>query len=520
MQGNGKKIIIVGGGIAGLAAGIYGRLAGYVVEIYEKNPSAGGQCVGWDRSGCHIDNCIHWLTGTKKGTQLREVWEMVGALQEKTEFVDCDKFYTSITKDHTVTLWKDLDRTEAELLALSPQDRKEIKKFIEHVRYAAECEMPAEKPMDAMGIGDYIHMGAAMAHMPRVIKEYGSIDMQEMAQRFSHPALKTLFTDYMPKQYTASSFLVSYASVASGNGEIPKGGSMAMTNRMVERFLRLGGKLYCSCTVLQILIENRKAVGICFKTSSQLHTSTISQTQSIRQVKDEIKDQTIVRADYIISAVDTMEMFAHLIGKKYMNKAWRVCYADSEKYPLFSAVQAAFMADSEAYKEKGTLFFYCSPFRVGGRVIDRLSIKSYEYEPEFAPEGKIVLQVNIPQFDKEYFYWKNLTRKEYEEEKKEVARKIEECLLIQFQKLQGHMELLDCWTPITYERYCNAYHGAYMSFIIKKGVRSFRVKGTVKGIKHLYIASQWIMAPGGLPVAVTAGKFAIWRIARKDKIKW
>lgn len=82
-------------------------------------------------------------------------------------------------------------------------------------------------------------------------------------------------------------------------------------------------------------------------------------------------------------------------------------------------------------------------------------------------------------------------------------------------KQWGHMEFLDCWTPLTYEQYCNAYHGAYMGFITRKGVKSFRVKGVVKGIKNLYIASQWIMAPGGLPVAVTAGKFAIWRIVRK-----
>ena len=79
------------------------------------------------------------------------------------------------------------------------------------------------------------------------------------------------------------------------------------------------------------------------------------------------------------------------------------------------------------------------------------------------------------------------------------------------------MEVLDCWTPLTYERYCNAYHGAYMSFITKKGIKSFRVKGTVKGVKNLYIASQWIMAPGGLPVAVTSGKFSIYWIAKKDK---
>ena len=49
------------------------------------------------------------------------------------------------------------------------------------------------------------------------------------------------------------------------------------------------------------------------------------------------------------------------------------------------------------------------------------------------------------------------------------------------------------------------------------GVKSFLVKGKLKGVKKLYIASQWIMAPGGLPVEVTAGKSAVWRIARKDK---
>ena len=91
-----KKIVIVGGGIAGLSAGIYGKLAGYDVDIYEKNPVAGGQCMGWNRKGCHIDNCIHWLTGTKKGTTLRKVWETVGALDEHTEFADCDSFYTCL----------------------------------------------------------------------------------------------------------------------------------------------------------------------------------------------------------------------------------------------------------------------------------------------------------------------------------------------------------------------------------------------------------------------------------------
>ena len=420
------------------------------------------------------------------------MWETVGALENQTEFVDSDRFYTSITENQRVTLWKDLERTEEELLRLSPEDETEIRKFIEHVRYATACEMPVEKPMDAMGIRDYIRMGVSMADMPKVMKEYGSMDLQEMAGRFRHPALQALFTDYLPKEYVASSFLVSYATIVSGNGEIPKGGSLAMANRMVKRFQQLGGNLYCGTSVVRILIENRKVVGI--------------ETEEKK-----------VSADYVISAVDTMEMFDHLIGKDNMDARWRNCYADTEKYPLFSAVQAAFVADRSAYEEQGTIFFDCMPFSVGGKKIDRVSIKSYEYEPEFATAGKVVLQINIPQFDREYLYWQGLPREEYERQKKEAAGAIEERMYVQFPGLRGHMEFLDCWTPVTYQRYCNAYHGAYMSFITRKGVKSFRVKGMIKGIKNLYIASQWIMAPGGLPVAVTAGKFAVWRIARKEK---
>ena len=106
----------------------------------------------------------------------------------------------------------------------------------------------------------------------------------------------------------ASSFLVSYASIASGNGEIPTGGSLAMVNRMVKKFQGLGGNLYCNAPVLRVLIENKKAAGV------------------------ETADKKTVLADYIISSVDTMEMFGNLIGKEYMDEKWKSCYADNEKY--------------------------------------------------------------------------------------------------------------------------------------------------------------------------------------------
>lgn len=494
MNANKKKIIIIGGGIAGLSAGIYGQMAGFETHIYEKNPVAGGECMGWNRKGHHIDNCIHWLTGTKPGTSLRKVWEDLGSLSPDSEFAAEDKFYTSCHAGKQATLWKDLDRTEREFLELAPEDSTEIIKFIQYVRYAFSCEIPVEKPMDMMNIADYIKLGKSMAHMPKVMKEYGKINIEDFSNRFKNPVLKTLFCDYLPKEYTSHSFIVSYATMASGNGELPKGGSLAMVNRMLERYKSSGGTLHLSCPVEKVLINDKLATGI------------------------QLFDSTIVNADYVISATDTNELFTRLIGEEYMDKAWKSRYSDMEKYPLFSGFQMAFSVDKEFYNETGTILFDCEPLNVGTALASRMSIKSYAYEPHFAPEGKIVLQSNFAQFDADYFWWKNLTKAEYTAKKAEYAKEVEKRILTQFPELEGHIELLDCWTPLTYERYCNAYHGAYMSFITKKGIKSFNVKGTVKGLKNVFIASQWIMAPGGLPVAAAAGKFAIQRICKIEKI--
>lgn len=490
-----KRIIIIGAGIGGLSAGVYGRLAGYEVDIYEKNPVAGGQCMGWNRKGHHIDNCIHWLTGTKEGTALHQVWRTIGALGADTEFAAYDAFFTCIYQGTRITLWKDLERTEQEMLALSPEDEGEIRRFIQHVRYASASVIPAEKPMDMMSIKDYIQMGKEMADMPKVIKEYGEISLQELADRFQHPLLRMLFAEYMPKEYTAYSFLVSYGTMASGNGELPFGGSLAMSNRIVNRFLELDGRLHVNMPVKRVILEENRAKGI------------------------ELENGECHRADYVISAVDTMELFSALVGRENMDSVWGKPYASMEQYPLQSGFQLAFSVDEGVFPETGTVLFPCKPFRIGERSIGYMSLKGYEYEPDFAPEGKMVLQTNVSQFDQDFLYWKSLPPEEYKQVKEELSREIEERILTEYPELTGHMELLDCWTPLTYERYCNAYHGAYMSFITKPGVKPFREKGVVKGIHNLYIAGQWIMSPGGLPIAAISGKFAIQRILKQDKRK-
>ncbi|MBR1797007.1 MAG: NAD(P)/FAD-dependent oxidoreductase [Clostridiales bacterium] len=486
-----KKVIIIGAGIAGLSAGIYALKAGYKAEIYEKNAVPGGECMGWNRKGHHIDNCIHWLTGTNPKDNLWNVWKTVGAIDENTEYAAEDRFYSSRLDGKEVTLWNDLDKTRAELLAFSPEDADVINKFIDHVEYAKSCVIPSRKPMDMMGVKDYIEMGKDMADMPKVMKEYGKINCGDLANSFKNPLLKKFMSDYLPADYTAYSFLVSYATMASGNGNIPLKGSLAMTLRIVDRFKKMGGILHTNAPINRIVIENKKAIGI------------------------ELADGSVVKADEVISAVDTSFLFGHLIDDKYMPKDLRNAYENRTAYPVTSGFQMAFSIKDD-FSGKGTIFFDCEPLRIGDNTLTRMSVKAYAYDKSFAPEGRTVLQSNFVQTDIDYEYWASLSPEEYKSKKEELSQEVLRRVIAEFPELEGDIEILDCWTPVTYNRYCNAYHGSYMGFVTTVGNKQMRFKGVVKGVKNLYVAGQWVMSPGGLPIAVVSGKFAVQRILKSE----
>ena len=56
-----------------------------------------------------------------------------------------------------------------------------------------------------------------------------------------------------------------------------------------------------------------------------------------------------------------------------------------------------------------------------------------------------------------------------------------------------------------------------MGFVTTVSSKQLRFKGQIKGINNFIVSGQWIMNPGGLPIAVVSGKFAVQRILKKLK---
>ncbi|MBQ3253802.1 MAG: hypothetical protein IJA65_04515 [Acholeplasmatales bacterium] len=80
----------------------------------------------------------------------------------------------------------------------------------------------------------------------------------------------------------------------------------------------------------------------------------------------------------------------------------------------------------------------------------------------------------------------------------------------------SEFELIDVLTPLTYERYVNAYKGGFMTYLLLPRINQVIRSAKVEGLDNFVLANQWLMLPGGTPVAVVQGKFAIKLILNMD----
>lgn len=129
-----RSIIIIGAGIAGLSAGCYGQMNDYRTRIFEMHTKPGGLCTSWLRQKYTIDGCLHWLVGSRSGTNFYRIWEELGAVQGR-RMIDHEEFMRVEGADGKVfVFYTDIDRLEQHMKELAPEDGNEIEKFIKGLR--------------------------------------------------------------------------------------------------------------------------------------------------------------------------------------------------------------------------------------------------------------------------------------------------------------------------------------------------------------------------------------------------
>ena len=492
-----KKIVIIGGGIAGLSAGIFAQKNGFNSIIVEKHHTLGGECTGWDRQGYHIDGCIHWLVGTKKGTQIHDLWTNVGAL-DGVEIYHPESFIAVEHEGVTVNFYRDLDRLKSSWLEISPEDKEEIEEFCSDIKQLHSFSVPAGKPIDMMNLFEKINYIFSMKNVGPIMQKYGKISVKELSKKFKHPALREAIASFMPEgDYSAISVVFPLGTFTSGQSSIPIGGSKALAERMVERYQSLGGTVEASCEVVEVDIEG----------------------DTVKSIK--CKDGKSFEADYFIAACDAKVLYESLLKGRYPDQEFEKRYNNPDTYPLASNIYIGIGYEGEMNDIPRTLKFPVKSVDINQnqKPIKHLQMTHYGYEPNFAPNGHTVITVAINQFKPELDAWELLVKDKeaYTKEKTRIGKAVIDAMETRFPHMKGKLKLLDVATPQTYVRYCNAYRGAFMGFWPTSSGRALIHTGHIKGLDNMLLSGQWLQPPGGLPVAVITGKDTIMRICKKEK---
>ncbi|MCM1034730.1 MAG: FAD-dependent oxidoreductase [Paludibacter sp.] len=493
------KIAIIGGGIAGLAAGIYAQKTGFESIVYERHTIPGGLVCWWKRKGFLIDNCVHWLTGTRENTDIYKVWEDVGVLGNNIEVLRPASFMQVERNGQSLNLWRDLNRVRTDMLSLSPEDAPAIEEFIALCRTYNNVVLVADKPLEQQGLLGYAKLIWRMRKVGKVHRIYQYMSIPDYAQRFKHPLIRKFLTVYFPKFYNVSSLFYTFAAFCHDNADLPRGGSKGMVDHMQARYESLGGKLLTGYEANKVNIQQGHAYSV------------------------EFSNGETIEADYIVAACDLHYTMQHLLPEECIDRYMTEHFITApQKYPTYSSIDLYFAVDHITETLPCAIVLDIQNLQINGTKISNAFMKHFNYEPDFAPEGKSILQVLITQYGEDYDYWNNLRQNDmqaYKAEKALIAQHIEECLADRFPELKGTMQLLDICTPATTYRFCKSYQGALMSFALTPDNEKQTHNGRVQGVSNMYLAGQWLQAPGGTPNAVVTGKFAIQRIIKDHKLK-
>ena len=480
-----QTVNIVGGGISGLTAGVYLLKSGFDVNIYEKNGVAGGFCTSWQRGGVIIDGCLHWLIGTHGDSGLGRIWREIGGIKDG-DIVKLDSFYKVFYDNETLTFYNDFNKLESELnrVCVCDKDKAEVARFMDLLRYLGKFEIPSDIPPELNPQPpkpDFAFARKTISFLTHTLGQY--------AQKFETPIIRyALENAPVNKRFCALYFAETLSNLCSGNADLPRGGSSAAMRGVTERFKALGGKLITNAPVSEIIIENGRAKGI------------------------KLENGQVVYGDYTVAACDVHHTFEKLLGNKYSPNAFFDGDSDREKYSTYSYIVGAFKTNMDLRDRNVAEIFKTEKFDLSGKECSVLSVRHYAYDESFTNDGYTVLQAFVDTDAADYERIKAMSRSEYVEFKRRTGETLKR-LLEKYYAVNGEIELIDVVTPRTYERYLNSYQGSFMSYPLGAKMPQQLYARTVPGIDGLYLANQWLMAPGGTPIAVISGKFAAQLIA-------
>jgi phytoene dehydrogenase-like protein len=488
-----KSILIIGGGMSGLSAGIYGLKNGYDVTILEKNNTVGGYCTTWRRDEVTIDSCIHWITGCKSD-EIKNIYDEIGVF-DKGHILHNPYFVIFKDNDNEIIAYRDINKFKDELLKYATEnDKVLIEKLIKLMDGIKHVPVTASLPEEIMTEED---QKEALSKMMPAMMSYlrlTRISMKDYAEKYESATLKHFFTCFMPEKYPLYYFIGTLAKFMNSNADVVDITSQDFAINAKNKFVELGGNIIYNSEVDKLEFDNHKIISVTDKKGNSY------------------------RSDIIINTSSLPYFYEKLLPKEYHDQKVEDIIYDHENVDNYTAYYAIFTLDKDYPHEVPNYIIYHleNGFKCMSSTNLSIGFKGYSYLKN--KDGSTTFVALIDQNETDYFMWKKAKEEgTYYQLKRKYAEELENILIERNPDMKSHLKLLDTVTPLTFERWVNGYHGIFQDCLPLSNKKRPNISNKAKGIDNLYYGGIWTQAIGGLPVAIISGKFAIDTLVYNEK---
>ncbi len=491
MDQNGRRVVVIGGGVAGLCAAVYAQRSGYQAEVLEMNTLTGGLAMSWHRHSYRFETCLHWLVGSKAGGDFNRIWREVCDIDQLQFVFPAEMAWMEDEHGASLPIATDVNRLEKELLESAPQDAKAIHSLARDIRTLSRFRIPPPGESWLMTWPMYLRNTPMVPALRRLTKISG----HEYSQRFTHPLLRSFFGEGEMGQMCALALIISLAWMNAGDGGYSIGGSQALIHLIERKLTTLGGHVRCGAKVERILVENDRAVGV------QLSTGET------------------IRADWVISAADGHATICEMLSGRYKNAAIDRNYETMELFPSYVQVSLGVGMDLSQLPWSVNRIVD-APIRIDPETeAKHVGFRIFHFDPTFAPPGRTAVTSMF--MTRNFRYWSDLRRddpKGYEAEKQRVIDAVVSALERKIPGVRGAIETVDVSTPATVMRYTGNWKGSMEGWFLTPGISFRSLPNTLPGLQRFMMVGQWIAPGGGLPSGPMTARPAIRAICKEDRV--
>ncbi|ANU27199.1 phytoene desaturase family protein [Planococcus versutus] len=478
-----KKIVIVGGGLGGLASAVTLAHAGFAVELFEKNDHLGGKLMPVKLGNYHFDFGPNTITMpdvfatviSQTGENPEDYLDFIPLkAHTRNHFPDGSMFDFTSNQQQMISQLQKIDALAADNYPAFIKEISRLYKLSERFFF----------PVTFQSWRDYLSPSLGFA----VFQVRPLESMHHFFQRyFTSPFLVQAFDRYAtyigssPYQAPATFSMIAYLELVDGVF-YTKGGNTRIAEAFATVARNTGAQLHTNTAVSKILIEKGKAIGIG------------------------LEDGTRIAADQVILNGDLLSAFPNLVEEKarpsLSNRkiaafepsisAFVITVGLTQKLDILKHHNVFFSSD---YKKEFNDLFDASKYSNEPTVY--ISNSSHT-DPSISPDGdNLFILVNAPALTKEGHL--QIDPESYKE-------RIYDFLLSYGVDIRSYLAVEKVFTPAFIREKFGSFRGALYGPSSNRRKDAFlRPPNASRDIQNLYFVGGSTHPGGGSPMVVLSG---------------